>query len=389
MADNYTYKIEKAEVRVVHDDKQYKILVSEIDFGQTFQEKSFPVKTLHNQSSFEGSAINRANPAEFSLNTALLKEDDHKVIFDRLLDAATFDLYISTTQDVWKLGTCVIQNGTFEINGSKPLRLTVNGEASKLSKHSGAIPGVVQSVTSDATYIVPRLPTVTIGGTDISSCVTSLQIEIQNGIKWNRNNTVHGAVAATDAATSIYPENFVIGTRIVGGSITRYYKEDAPDILTWSTNTALRIRAGKDIGKTVSAINITSGGANYQNPPTVTIGVHPADNTTVSGGGSVATATATISSGQVTAVTITNPGSDFTSVPSVTIAQPAFGGSGQQATATAALSAETVVHGIDFNITNCSFTNRLSTGNTFLEEYNWRMTQNPTALSNVITYTTT
>ena len=388
MADNYTYKIEKAEVRVVHDNKQYKILVSEIEFGQTFQEKSFPVKTLHNQSSFEGSVINRANPAEFSLNTALLKEDDHKVIFDRLLDAATFDLYISTTQDVWKLETCVIQDGTFQINRSRPLRLTVNGEASKLSKHSGTIPGVVQSVTSDATYIVPRLPTVTIGGTDISSCVTSLQIEIQNDIEWNKNDTIHGAVAATDAATSIYPENFVIGTRIVGGSITRYYKQDAPDILTWNSNTSLRLRAGKDIGKTVSAINITNGGANYQNPPAVTIGVHPADNTTVSGGGSGATATATISSGQVTAVTITNPGSNFTSVPSVTIAQPAFGGSGQQATATAALSAETVVHGIDFNITNCSFTNRMSTPDIFREEYNWRMTQNPTALSSVITYTT-
>ena len=224
------------------------------------------------------------------------RQDDHKVIFDRLLDSATFDLYISTTQDVWKLETCVIQDGSFQINKSRPLRLTVNGEASKLSKHSGTIPGTVQSV-SDITYIIPTLPAVTIGGTDISDSVVSIQAEIQNDIEWNKNDTIHGVVAATDAATSIYPTNFINGTRIVGGSITRYYDKDAPDILTWNTNTALRIRAGK---KTDAAI-----------------------------------------------------------------------------------------YGVDFNITNCSFTNRLSTADTFLEEYNWRMTQNPTALSSVITYTTT
>ena len=44
--------------------------------------------------------------------------------------------------------------------------------------------------------------------------------------------------------------------------------------------------------------------------------------------------------------------------------------------------------GLDFNITNCSFTNRLSTPDVFREEFNWRMTQNPTALSSVITYQT-
>jgi len=382
----------KKEVKLflVHDNKKYRIDVSEINFGQTFREKSFEVKTLHNQSSFEGSVINQANPAEFSFNTPLLKEERHKVVFDRLLDCATFDLYTSTeSDDVWKLEKCVIQDGTFEINKSRPLRLSISGEASKLSKHSGAIPGTLQTAgTSTTTYIVPNLPTLTIGSSDISNAVTGISVEIQNDINWNNYNTVQGATTATNAATSQYPENFTVGTRVLAGTITKYLESDSTSVLTWNSNTSLRLRAGKDIGKIVSAINITSGGANYQNPPTVTIGVHPADNTTVSGGGSVATATATISSGQVTAVTITNPGSNFTSVPSVTIAQPAFGGSGQQATATAALSAETVVHGIDFNITNCSFTNRMSTPDIFREEYNWRMTQNPTALSSVITYTT-
>ena len=88
----------KKEVKLflVHDSKKYRIDVNQIDFGQTFQETSYPVKTLHNQSSFEGSVINRANPAEFSFNTPLLQEERHKVVFDRLLDSTTFDLYIST-----------------------------------------------------------------------------------------------------------------------------------------------------------------------------------------------------------------------------------------------------------------------------------------------------
>ena len=81
--------------RVVYNNTRYKIDVSAIDFGQTFQESTFEVKTLHNQGSFEGSVVNKANPAEFSLNTPLLEEDTNRVLFDRLIDSATFDLYIS------------------------------------------------------------------------------------------------------------------------------------------------------------------------------------------------------------------------------------------------------------------------------------------------------
>ena len=49
----------KKEVKLflVHDSKKYRIDVNQIEFGQTFQETSYPVKTLHNQSSFEGSVI--------------------------------------------------------------------------------------------------------------------------------------------------------------------------------------------------------------------------------------------------------------------------------------------------------------------------------------------
>lgn len=282
-------------LRLVFNNNRYGITVSELNFAQTFQERSFEVKTLHNQSSFEGSVINRANPAEFSFNTALLYDDRHRIVFDRLLDCQTFDLYISTqSDDVWKLEKCVIQDGTFEINKSRPLRLAVSGEASKLSKYTGTIPG--NDFTYPApTYVVPHIVTLTLGSDDIKDGVVGLSVELQNDISWNNYNTIQGALSATNAATSMYPSNFTIGTRVLAGSISKYLKDTSTSVLTWNDNAALRMVV--------------------QSAP--------------SGG-----------------------------------------------------------RGLDFNITNCSFTNRLSTPDVFREEFNWRMTQNPTALSSVITYQT-
>ncbi len=74
---------------------------------------------------------------------------------------------------------------------------------------------------------------------------------------------------------------------------------------------------------TVDHITIGSGGSGYTSAPPVTIS---------SGGGSGATATATVSGGAVTAITITNPGSGYTSAPTVS-----FGGPGSGATAAATL----------------------------------------------------
>ncbi len=371
----------KKEVKLflVHDSKKYRIDVNQIDFGQTFQETSYPVKTLHNQSSFEGSVINRANPAEFSFNTPLLQEERHKVVFDRLLDCATFDLYISTeSDDVWKLEKCVIQDGTFEINKSRPLRLSISGEASKLSKHSGAIPGTLQTAgTSTTTYIVPDLPTLTLGSDDVSKSIVGITVSLQNDIEWNNYNTVQGATTATNAATSQYPTNFTVGTKVLSGTISKYLDDESTSVLTWNSNTSLRLRVGKDVGKGIASVTVTSGGTGYSSAPTVSF---------TGGGGTGGAGTTVLSSGAVQSVTITAAGSGYTSNPTVV-----FNGGSSLVTAagTAVLTTTSEIVGIDFNITNCSFTNRMSTPNVFQEEYNWRMTQNPTARSSVITYPTT
>ena len=303
---NFSFKKE-VEVRLVHNNIRYNIVVSEIDFAQTFRQKSFEVKTLHNQSSFEGSVINRANPAEFSFNTALVYDDRHRVVFDRLLDCDTFDLYISNPggtplglqpspipDEVWKLEKCVIQDGTFEINKSRPLRLAITGQASKLSKYTGTIPG--NDFTYPAPiYVIPHIVTLTLGSDDVSDGVVGMSVELQNDIEWNNYNTLQGAVSATNASNSMYPSNFTVGTRVLAGSISKYLKDGSTSVLTWNNNTPLRIVVQ----------HLPAGG-----------------------------------------------------------------------------------RGLDFNITNCSFTNRMSTPDVYREEYNWRMTQNPTALSSVITYQT-
>jgi hypothetical protein len=77
----------------------------------------------------------------------------------------------------------------------------------------------------------------------------------------------------------------------------------------------------------IGSINVTAGGSNYTTAPTVTI---------TKGGGSGATAFATISGGAVSSVTVTFPGSGFTSVP--TVAFSGGGGTGAVATATLGLN---------------------------------------------------
>lgn len=81
-------------------------------------------------------------------------------------------------------------------------------------------------------------------------------------------------------------------------------------------------------GEQVRSINVTNGGTGYlaTNLPTVTI----------SGGGATrnATATVTITSGKITAITLTDNGAFYTSAPTVTIS----GGAGSGAVATATIS---------------------------------------------------
>jgi hypothetical protein len=86
-----------------------------------------------------------------------------------------------------------------------------------------------------------------------------------------------------------------------------------------------------DVNPTFSlaGIRVTAGGSKYSMAPTVTIS---------GGGGTGATATAFISKGVVTSVTIVNPGSGYTSAPKITFS----GGGGKGAAAVATLTAPNI-----------------------------------------------
>ncbi|MEK7399885.1 MAG: DUF2589 domain-containing protein [Candidatus Poribacteria bacterium] len=78
---------------------------------------------------------------------------------------------------------------------------------------------------------------------------------------------------------------------------------------------------------TVSSVAVTNGGAGYTSAPTVAF---------TGGGGTGATATATISGGAVVGVNVTNPGTGYTSAPGVTFTG---GGATTDAVATASFTA--------------------------------------------------
>lgn len=104
-------------------------------------------------------------------------------------------------------------------------------------------------------------------------------------------------------------------------------EDDTIEDLAWAVGWS----DGKDIepslvpSGSIAGITITNGGSGYSSA-TVSI---------TGGGGTGATATATVESGEVVSITITDAGSGYTSAPTVTIS-----GDGDDAAATAALSSD-------------------------------------------------
>jgi hypothetical protein len=85
-------------------------------------------------------------------------------------------------------------------------------------------------------------------------------------------------------------------------------------------------------GTSILSITVSTQGLGYTTAPAVTIG---APNIAY---GTTASATATVTSGTISAVTVTFAGSGYTSAPTVTIAAPPSGGGHYTATATASIS---------------------------------------------------
>ena len=296
--------LRQAKVYIVDSANNRRELdVSSVSFSQTFTENSYKVKTLHTPNMFEGSVINKANPANFELAVNALQEDDNEIIFTRLLDYGTFDIYVSTEESVFKLEHAVITNGTFLIEQLKPLSFMVSGQARKLTRVGDygnyVIPGTVVPRSATTTFNQLLHSKVVLGGNDITSSLVSTSVELQNNVEWTPYTTVHAGVGVSSDSDTIYPNDFTVSQRILSGNITRFITDtNSGDLQSWSTDSTLNIKAG------------------------------------------------VISSGSLT-------------------------------------------QGFEFDIANCSYTNRMGVSEAFTQSYDWRMTQNPASLSDVITYITT
>ena len=132
------------------------------------------------------------------------------------------------------------------------------------------------------------------------------------------NQTYYYRVIATgvgDSAPSA-PSNSV--TTPNAGAMTYFFQNQA-----WQGNIATA--TASLTSDQVSSVGVNLGGSGYFEIPNVQL---------IGGGGSGATATAVISGGRVTAINVTSPGSGYTSAPTVVIDSPAVGELLQQVNST-------------------------------------------------------
>lgn len=141
----------------------------------------------------------------------------------------------------------------------------------------------------------------------VGAVVVVIRVEVGDTEAETLANVMGGVNAATGAYEGVHA---LLGSESVVGF--------APRILCVPGFTHTRVQNG------VTAITMGNGGTGYTSAPAVSF---------TGGGGTGATATATVVGGVVTKVTVTNPGSGYTTAPTVVLT----GGAGTGATATASV----------------------------------------------------
>ena len=262
---SYNFKRE-AELFIVHNGNRYSLDIRDVSFSQNFGEKSYPVKSLHNPTDyFEGSVVNKANPANFSLEVFAIEEADFTVVESLLISTSSFDVYVKTPTDVFKLETCVITNGSFVIEKSRPLSIAIQGEASKLTR-GASLAGSLQSRSATKTFIAPPTLEVTLGSATLTDIV-KVTVELQNDIQWLPYETLNASLAATSAANSMYPGGYVVTKKILAGSISQYLTDtNTSNVQAWDTSVSLEIKAGNGLsGSQFRGLHLGSATSTFTN----------------------------------------------------------------------------------------------------------------------------
>ena len=228
-------------------------VTEELSFSQTFTDKTYPQKTLHEQHKLhDASNIKKANPANFEMTIPMITQNTLDVIFDLLVNFKsgeytlnTFDLYIKLPNDIYKLEKCVITNGTFIIEKLENLKLTIAGEATKLTR------GATLSSTPDRGtrdyHMLKAVDVYVDSGSPISN-IYKVSMELQNSIKWNPYETVNDALDIGNThseSTTMYPSNFTLEKRILSGSVGQYVTDSTnSNVQTWKIGVPIRVTAG-------------------------------------------------------------------------------------------------------------------------------------------------
>lgn len=250
---------------------QYLLDISEIEFSQTLMETSFNTRTLHSEEMFEDSVIDKANPANFSFTIPAIREADLHIVLTKALNCTEFDLYISSTFDVFRVRNCVITNIEFIIERLRPLSISVSGQASEVSKvgatGSYVIPGAVQPRSGSRTYNQVNYVSITLGNSGslrvLDSDLQSVTVNLINEISWNPYETV-GACGVQDVIS--YPTSFTIKSKKLVGEITQYITGvNILDLLGYELNVPLHIIAGQNVSGTIYGFDIDIPGAAFIN----------------------------------------------------------------------------------------------------------------------------
>jgi hypothetical protein len=159
-------------------------------------------------------------------------------------------------------------------------------------------------------------------GYDVAGVKTYVDIPFTNRFTM-ASNTTEITFEGDNTSEKVFSDSELSGT--IG------FDKLSIDLLSAIYSGKTQLTDGDNDGSVASVGSIT-GGTGYTTAPTVTL---------TGGGGTGATAHATVSSGAVTAVTMDNHGTGYTTAPTV-----AFGGPGTGASATAVLGTFTAPSGV-------------------------------------------
>tara|TARA_B100001750_G_C15479992_1_gene584827 strand:- start:756 stop:1676 length:921 start_codon:yes stop_codon:yes gene_type:complete len=270
--------LRESKLYIEYSGAKYRIYTtSAISFNQTFAEDSYSVKTLHDQSKmFEGSIINKANPASFSFEVPLTIEKDESIMLDLALDLVataesdiedqqlkSFDIYVQTGSSTFKLEGAVITSASMDFVPQNPITLRVEGEGKKLTRAGDESfnLGTIQSESSTRTPLLVY-PTISVDSLNMNN-ILSANILIQNSIEWTPYETLTASLAVTNSSNAMFPNKYTLGNRIVSGEIRQYQTDNnVTQFDDFSTSANLAITA-KNVSGDANFLEVTINPAAY------------------------------------------------------------------------------------------------------------------------------